>query len=464
MPDTFTFSSPMPASAADVFAWHARPGAFLRLQPPWEDVRVVRTENPFGDGHRLTMRTKLLGPISKEWVAELFDVEPGRRFRDRQLTGPFAEWVHTHNMSPDGPDRSRLEEHVEYRLPFGFAGRLVGAGIVKRRLAAMFAYRHALTASDLRRHAAFMDHPRLTVAVTGSRGLVGTALCLFLATGGHRVVRLVRGKVEPQPFDDGTTSRSWNPDAEVDPRLLEGVDAVVHLAGENLAGGRWTESRKQLIRDSRVGPTRRLAEAIAQLDRKPAAFVSASAVGVYGNRGDEVLDESAAPGNDFLADVCKAWEGAAEPAAAVGVRVIHPRLGLVLSPAGGALAKQLPAFRAGGGAVLGDGRQWLSWIALGDLVGALHHILMTDSLAGPVNCVAPTPVTNREFGRALARVLRRPYLLTVPGPVLRLLFGELADAALLSSARAVPAKLTGSGFAFDQPTLEPALRFLLGRL
>jgi uncharacterized protein (TIGR01777 family) len=464
MTETFTFASPMPASAADVFAWHARPGAFLRLQPPWEDVKLIRSERPFGDGHRLTMRAKLLGPVTKEWVAELFDVDPGRRFRDRQLRGPFAEWVHTHTMTPDGPDRSALEEHVEYRLPLGFAGRLVGGRMVKERLRAMFAYRHALTASDLSRHARFNDRPRLTVAVTGSSGLVGSAVCLFLATGGHRVVRLVRGKVEPKPFDDGTTARSWNPRAEVDPRTLDGVDAVIHLAGENLADGRWTDERKKRILDTRVGPTRRLAEAVAKLDRKPAVLVSASAVGVYGDRGDEPLDESAAPGDGFLADVCKQWEAAAGPAAAAGVRVVHPRIGVVLTPGGGALAKQLPAFRAGGGAVLGDGRQWVSWVTLGDLVGALHHLLMTESLSGPVNCVAPEPVTNREFGRVLARVLNRPYLLTAPAAALRLMVGELADAALLSSTRAVPARLTASGFAFDHPALEPALRFVLGRL
>ncbi|MFO0846938.1 MAG: TIGR01777 family oxidoreductase [Gemmataceae bacterium] len=300
---------------------------------------------------------------------------------------------------------------------------------------------------------------RLTVAVTGSRGLVGTDLCQSLTAGGHRVVRLVRG--EATPLGDGTTSRSWNPDAEVDPRTLAGVDAVVHLAGESIAGGRWTASRKRAIRDSRVGPTRRMAEAIAKLDRKPAVFVSASAVGVYGDRGDEILDESSARGTGFLADVCKEWEAAAEPAAVAGVRVVHPRLGVVLSPKGGALAKQLPAFRLGAGAVLGSGRQWVSWITLGDVARALRHVLRTDSLTGPVNCVAPEPVTNRVFGRVLAKVLGRPYLLTLPAPALRLLFGELADAALLSSTRAVPAKLTATGFAFDHPGLEAGLRFML---
>lgn len=464
MTQTFTRRTPVPVSAQALYDWHARPAAFARLQPPWERVAIERVDGPFADGQRVHIRAKLFGPVSKLWVAELFDVVPGRRFRDRQLTGPFARWEHTHTFEAAGPDSSVLEDRVEYEVPLGAVGRAGDAALdlIGPRLDAMFAYRHALTVSDLTRHARFRDRPRLTVAVTGSRGLIGSELCHFLSTGGHRVVRLVRGEPAKPAFDDGTESRRWEPAAEVDPDTLAGVDAVVHLAGENLAAGRWTPARKEAIRDSRVGPTRRLAEAVARAGVK--TFVSASAVGIYGCRGDEVQTEASPVNDTFLAGVCEEWEAAAEPAhAAPGVRVVHPRIGVVLSPKGGALAEQLPAFKAGGGAVLGGGRQWVSWVGMNDLLGALHHCLMTGSLAGPVNCVAPEPVTNREFGRVLARVLRRPYLLTVPGPALRLLFGELADAALLCSTRAAPARLEASGFAFDHPTLEAALRSVLGR-
>jgi hypothetical protein len=323
----------------------------------------------------------------------------------------------------------------------------------------MFAYRHAVTASDLRRLGKSPARP--TVAVTGSRGLVGTELTHFLTTGGYPVVRFARGESKPAAWDDGTRPVAWDPDAPVDPAALAGVDAIVHLAGENIGAGRWNESRKRLIRESRTGPTRRLAEAAAKAGVK--VLVSASAVGVYGDCGDEELDESSPPGSGFLADVCKAWEAATEPAERAGVRVVHLRIGIVLSPKGAALGEQLPAFRAGAGAVLGSGRQWMAWVTVNDLVGAIHHALTTESLAGPVNAAAPHPVTNREFGRALARVLGRPYLLTLPRPALRALFGEFADAALLASMKARPRKLTESGFAFDHPELEPALRFLLGR-
>jgi hypothetical protein len=322
----------------------------------------------------------------------------------------------------------------------------------------MFAYRHAVTASDLRRLATSPARP--TVAVTGSRGLVGTELTHFLTTGGYPVVRFVRGAPTPEAWDDGTRSVAWDPDAVVDPAALAGVDAVVHLAGENIGAGRWNESRKRLILESRTGPTRRLAGAAATAGVQ--VLVSASAVGIYGDRGDEELDESSSTGSGFLADVCKVWEEATEPAGRAGVRVVHLRIGIVLSPKGAALGGQLPAFRAGAGAVLGNGNQWMPWITVNDLVGAIHHALVTESLTGPVNATAPHPVTNREFGRTLARVLRRPYLMTLPRAALRLMFGEFADAALLASMKASPRKLTASGFAFDHAGLEPALRFLLG--
>jgi uncharacterized protein (TIGR01777 family) len=304
---------------------------------------------------------------------------------------------------------------------------------------------------------------RLTVAVTGSRGLIGSELVPALTADGHEVVRLVRGQAEPSPANDGTTSVGWDPEKPVDPRSLAGVDAVVHLAGENIAAGRWTAERKRRIRESRTGPTRRLAEAIAAAEPRPRVFLSASAVGIYGDRGDEELDESSAPGAGFLADVCREWEAATEPASAAGVRVVNARIGIVLTPKGGALAAQLPAFRLGAGAVLGGGRQWVSWITINDLGRAVRYCLTTDALAGPVNLVAPHPVTNREFGRTLAKVLRRPFLLTLPAAVLRVMFGKVADEAMLASTRVRPRRLLESGFAFDHPHLENGLRSLLGQ-
>ena len=469
MPDEiFTLRSAMPVSAAELYAWHARPGAFLRLNPPWERVEVTVAEGAFGTTpYRVTVRTPILGPIKARLVSEAFDFRPGEGFCDKQIRGPFASWLHTHRMIPDGPATSFLEDHIEYRLPLGPLGAIFGAGMVHDRLAAMFAYRHALTASDLRRHAMYRDRPRLKVAITGSRGMIGSDLALFLSTGGHTVLRLVSGPgpVQAPILDDGTQRVKWEPRGAIDPTLLAGCDAVVHLAADNIAEGRWTIAKREQIVSSRTIPTRHLAEAIAALPpgQRPKVFLSASAVGVYGNQGDEVLSEAAPPGTGFLADVCKGWEESTAPATAAGVRVVNLRIGVVLSPQGGALGKQLPAFRAGVGAVLGSGKQWVPWVAIHDVVGAIHHALWADSLSGPVNLAAPNPVTNRSFTKALGRSLGRPAFFWLPRSALKAMFGDIADAALLASMRAVPEKLLATGFTFNHPELEPALRFLLGR-
>ena len=466
MPNSiFTLRSPMPVSAEALYTWHGRPLAFQRLTPPWERIEMKQVSGAFGtEGYRVAFRTNLLGPIKGTWVADAFDFQPGKQFQDKQISGPFAYWNHTHRFIPNGPESSFLEEHIEYRLPFGMLGRLFGGGMTRRRLATVFAYRHALTLSDLQRHAMFRDKPRLTVAVTGSRGLVGSELVPFLVTGGHKVVRLVTGQAKA-PYDDGTTWRNWNPKEKPSPALFEGVDSVIHLASEGVATGRWNAAKKRRILESRTIPTRNLAEAIAALpsSSRPSAFVCASAVGFYGNRGDEVLTEDSPAGTGFFPDVCKAWEEATAPARDAGIRTANMRIGVVLSPNGGALGKQLFAFRAGVGAVLGSGKQWLPWVTLNDTAGAIHHALMHDAVSGPVHVCSPNPATNREFTKTLGRVLRRPAFFWLPRVALRAMFGEIADEALLASMRAVPKKLLDTGFVFDHSELDPALRLMLGR-
>jgi uncharacterized protein len=304
--------------------------------------------------------------------------------------------------------------------------------------------------------AASASSARLHVAVTGASGLIGSALVRRLTIQGHRVSRLVRRTAGPGEI-------AWDPAAgSLDPAALEGADAVVHLSGENV-GARWTTARKARIRSSRVASTRLLSETLAGLQRPPQVMISASAVGIYGDRGDEVLTEESPPGDprDFLVSVAREWEKAAEPARVEGIRVVHPRFGVVLSPAGGALRKMLLPFRLGLGARLGSGKQWMSWISIDDAVQAVHHALTDDNLRGPVNVTSPEPLSNRDFTRTLARVLSRPALLAVPEPVLGLALGEMAEGTILSSARVVPARLLQAGFRFDQPDLESALRHML---
>ncbi len=296
------------------------------------------------------------------------------------------------------------------------------------------------------------------ILLTGASGLVGSALQPVLESRGHRVVKLIRSNGSP------TSGKAiWNPQSgKIDLRQAGPLDAVVHLAGENIAQ-RWSPAVKQRIRDSRVNGTHQLSEAIAGLDSPPAVLICASATGFYGDRGDEWLDESSAPGKGFLADTCREWEAAANPARARGIRVVQLRFGIVLSPRGGALAKMLPAFRLGIAGPLGNGRSYWSWITLDDLVEVIHHALDTETLAGPVATVSPSPVTNAEFTKTLGRVLHRPTLLPVPVFALQMLFGEMAREAMLASARVKPARLLETGFRFQHGALEPALEHLLGR-
>jgi uncharacterized protein (TIGR01777 family) len=277
----------------------------------------------------------------------------------------------------------------------------------------------------------------MKIALTGSSGLIGSALVPFLVAKGHEVVRVPRGKFA----------------------VVDGCDGVVHLAGENIAG-RWTAAKKLKIHESRQQGTQVLCETLARMAKRPRVLVSASAVGIYGDRGEELITEESAKGRGFLADVCRDWEAATETAAHAGIRVVNMRIGVVLSPRGGALGKTLQPFKLGLGGVIGDGRQYWSWIAIDDMVGAILHSLVDERLRGPANAVAPNPVTNRDYTKTLGRVLRRPTVFPLPGPVARLAFGEMADAILLGGARVRPKRLMETGYEFRFPDLESALRHL----
>jgi hypothetical protein len=288
--------------------------------------------------------------------------------------------------------------------------------------------------------------------------MIGSALRSFLGGGGHQVRRLLRSP------SGAPNTTSWNPvDGSFAPGAFDGIDGVIHLAGESIAGGRWNAARKARIRESRVRGTRALCEALARLESPPKVLVAASAIGFYGSRGDDVLDETSAPGTGFLPEVCQAWEEATAPARERGIRVVHLRTGIVLSSSGGALPQMLPPFKLGVGGVLGSGDQYMSWIALDDMLGIALHALTDESIEGPVNAVAPQAVTNREFTKALGAVLHRPTVFPVPAFAIRLLFGEMGDALLLEGARVDPAVLRATNYEFAYPQLEGALRHVLGR-
>ena len=444
-------------AVGDVFAWHMRPGALDRLIPPWETVTIKSRQGTPATGGRVTFRVRR-GGVEIPFEVLHTDFEQDRLFRDEQIRGPFTRWVHTHRFEPENGGGCVVEDHVDWRLPMGTAGRLLGGSSVEEELERLFTFRHRRLQNDLDRLERYGDGA-LAVAVTGSSGLIGRSLCNVLTTGGHRVVRLVRNRKTQRSGD-----ALWDPiEGTVEEEKLEGLDAVVHLAGEPLLGLRWTEEKKKHIWASRVEGTEHLARALARLRRPPKVLVSASAVGFYGDRGDQRLSESAKPGRGFLAEVCQAWEAATRPAAQMGIRVVHLRAGLVLTPAGGALGTMLLPFKIGVGGRIGSGRQYVSWIDHDDLLSLILHVIRTPSIRGAVNATAPYPVPNSTFTGTLGRVLERPTLLPLPALALKALLGEMGKEMLLQGQRVQPTVAETSGFEFMYPGLEESLRHQLGR-
>jgi len=442
----YVHSSLVSAPLDEVFDWHTRPGAIKRLTPPWIPITVVAEADSLRDGQAVL---RLPGGLRWNAAQQPERYDPPRAFADELVGRPLGSvlrWTHLHEFTSSDGGRTRVTDTVSSRVP----GRL---------LQEMFAYRARQLESDVASHQWARQHLTrpMTVAVTGSSGLIGSALSAFLSTGGHQVIRLVRG-VPRDPSE-----RRWNPDSP-DPAILEGVDAVVHLAGASIAG-RFSQSHKAQIRRSRIGPTTRLAELAAAAGQGLRCFVSASAIGYYGSdRGDEELTEASAQGDGFLAEVVADWERSSVPASNAGVRVVNIRTGVVQSSSGGALRLVRPLFAAGLGGRLGDGRQWTSWIALDDLLDVFLRALVDPDLAGPVNAVAPVPVRNDEYTAALARVLKRPAVLPVPALGPRLLLGaEGARELALASQRVTPHRLVEARHSFRFANLEPALRHTLGR-
>lgn len=446
------YSSVVDAPHEEVFAWHGRPGAFVRLSPPWQPMHLLKEADSLENG-----RAVLGLPGGLRWVAQhqADSFDPPRRFVDQIGSDGLASlpariavrWRHTHDFEDVGDGKTRVIDRVATPVP-GSA------------LRAMFAYRHRQLADDLAAHRRASEHDLApsTVAVTGSSGLVGSALTAFLSTGGHRVIRLVRRPAA------NIAERQWDPN-DPDQDLLAGIDAVIHLAGASIAG-RFTDKHRNAVRDSRIRPTRKLAELVARTPDGPSVLVCASAIGYYGyDRGEEILTEDSDRGDGFLADVAGEWEAALLAAEQAGKRVVRVRTGIVQSPRGGILRPLRPLFDAGLGGRVGDGKQWLSWIGIDDLVDIYHRSLWDAALSGSVNAVAPAPVRNVDYTRTLARVLHRPALVPVPplGPLL-LLGAQGARELACASQQVKPARLQEAGHRFRRPDLEQTLRHLLGRV
>lgn len=447
---TFRWESVLPYPVEEVFAWHTRAGAFERFNPPWRPVRMVKAPRSLRDGETIEIELPLIGPVSIPWKLVHKDYRENEQFRDEQVTGPFAEWQHTHRFISQGADSCAMRDEINFRAPWGLS---VADPFIKKELSRLFRYRHHILANDLGLHARWKNEPRKTILISGSSGFIGSALVAFLSTAGHKVLKLVRHS----PLNE--SERSWDPTGGVlDPKVFEGVDVVVHLGGANLVGTRWSLEYKREILESRTKSSSLLCETISRLSRKPEAVLMASATGFYGDTGHVLVDESSSVGVGFLAETCAAWESSARDSLMDSTRLVQLRIGTVLNAAGGALKKMLPAFTLGLGGALGSGTQYMSCIALEDLLGIFEHAIHTTSMRGAFNAVTPESVTNNEFSKTLGKILGRPTVMRVPAVVLRNVLGEVADAALLASSRVAPTRLLESNYQFLYPRLEDALR------
>ena len=444
------------APVEKLFAWHARDGAIARLTPPWAPMKLVsRSCDGIQKGVKIVFRLSLF-KIPMIWEAEHIEYQENKVFIDRQIKGPFSKWKHTHKFIPDGKESSIMEDRVEFKLPFGFLSRPF-YGLAKKEFNRMFNYRHRVLKYDLEHHVDKISPKK--ILISGASGTIGSILVPFLRTCGHDVIRLVRKK-ENLLKDE----LYWDPYKDIlDLEKAGPIDAVINLNGVDISRGRWTKKQKQMIVDSRVLPTRLLVKKMKALDHKPAVFISSSAVGFYGQKQDMTLNESSDGGDCFISRVCRLWENASMDAQKAGIRTIQLRIGVVLTPAGGALKRMELPFKTGCGVRLSHGRQYMSWISMDDTISGILHILSHNKIKGPVNLTAPDPVTNNRFSKTLAAIFSKKVFFVLPRFVALALWGQMGKETLLTSARVRPQKLLDNGFIFQHETLFCALKDMLGR-
>lgn len=433
----------LPFSASEVFAWHMRPCALERMIPPWDRTEILHITGSVSTPNSQVYLRIRFGPFSHQFIVEHTDFKRGESFTDRQVKGPFRSWVHTHRVIPRSDQTCEWEDQLKITLPFWMPKFLI-----RKKLERMLDWRHRRLVNELTIGKRYSQGP-LKILISGSHGLVGKEMVAFLRSQGHEVWKLHR-KLSTREHN----VIAWDPNnARFSLLDFENFDAVIHLAGKNIASKFWTKKIKHELFTSRARDTWLLSQLLSRLKKPPKVVISASAVGFYGDRGEEVLTEASRKGEGFLSEVCQKWEEALDATQHKGVRVVQSRFGIILSQKGGMLRKLIPIFRLGLGAILGRGEQKISWITLDDVIYGLYHTLHTSTLAGPVNFTAPTAETNRSFSKILAKSLNRPLFLRIPAPILRLLFGQMAQEMFLSSTHAYPEKLLDSHFVFLYPEI-----------
>lgn len=466
----FRHTSDFDCPVERLFGYHEQAGAISRLIPPWENITVAQSNDSLDVGSMVKIQSKL-GPVTQNILAKHTEYRPNELFVDQMLSGPFATWKHEHRFESLGDARSKLTDSIEYQLPMAPMSNLLG-GWVENKLQAMFRFRHRITADDLQfsqtlKQLGFDPKERsIKIGISGSSGMIGRRTIELARVLGIEVIRSERQNRKSK--QDVRWPRGVQSAAEDHLDAFENLDAWIHLGGVGIADRRWSDRYKQAIRSSRVESTSKLVDRLGKLNRPPKVLVCASGVGIYGDRGEELLDEKSSvdrgvTGDDFLADVARQWESSARAYENQGGRVALARFAMVLHPRHGALSKLLLPFQLGVGGPMGDGKQYWPWVHVDDAASILLYLAADQRCQGPFNVSAPECLTNREFSRVLAKVLRRPSWLPAPGFALRMALGQMADSLLLASAQAVPRGLMETGYRFRFGTLEGALGNLLGR-
>ena len=456
---SFARSSHLSVSCEEAFQWHGREGALDRMLPPWMPSQIISKKGSIHDGDTVTVQSNFgIIPLVFQVIHQNY-IE-NKQFEDVQVKGPFAFFKHTHKFEEIDEKKSKIIDEIEYRLPLWGLSKFIGRSFIEEKLNRMFTYRYRTLKYDLFLHSKY-SRKKFKILVTGSSGLVGSSLVPFLTSGGHTVIKLVRGSNQSQL--PGTAVWDIENNKFMNPDLLEGLDAVVHLAGENIAAQKWSEERKKELIDSRVNFTSALCNALAHLRKPPKTFIAASGIGIFGSRDyDDILHEESKLGDGFLAKLAKDWEKASQGAADAGIRVVNLRFGTILSLAGGVLKRMYTPYRLCLGGPFGSGRQMISWISITDVLGLILFSISNEKVTGALNAVAPHAVTNEQFSELLAQTLDRPSSLRIPELFVETLFGEMGRELLLSGQHAKPVKATKNGYEFLHSQLHDVFTYCLG--
>jgi uncharacterized protein (TIGR01777 family) len=450
-----------------VFEYHTHEEAIERLIPPWSPLQVLKSNTGLKNGTIAILRLKI-GPFGIRWIAQHSGYIQNRQFQDKMIKGPLKYWLHTHSFIPNEINNCTMEDRIDYSPPFGLAGNNFINKKIRDKLYQLFYYRHHILKNDMNLWKLVGNSKGKKILITGSTGLIGSALVPFLNTvGNHHITRMVRPSSKYRDNNNNNNNArivKWDPEKDIiDIDNLNGFDTIIHLGGENIFG-RWSNSKKRKLLDSRIRTTRLLCNSLSKLKSPPSTLICASAIGFYGSQGRKLLTEETSQGSGFLSDVCQKWEDSTESAKSIGIRVINARFGMVLTPKGGMLQKLVKPSILKIGLKFPDENQYVSWVSIEDVIGSILYSIEDSSIKGPVNVVSPNPIKMSEFMKVLSQVLDNKLNLPLAKSTLKLVFGEeFADYVVSSSSFVLPKKLTMAGYPFLNTNLENTLRLLLGR-